>query len=311
MRSDLTAKILRPNTAVLRDFLSLISICGRAPSGYEASPCCNRISLAFGKASATIIMVTHGGSSVIGASDWRVGTVVAVHDETTTARTITLDVPDWPGHVAGQHVDVRLTASDGYSAVRSYSIASAPNSEKRVELTVERLPDGEVSPYLTQEFAVGDRLELRGPIGGWFVWRAQQTEPIQLVAGGSGIVPLMAMIRSRASAGSTAPFRLLYSVRKPEAVLYRDELQALSDHDRYPALTYAYTRVVPKDWPRPAGRIDADLIAHTTWPSSLSPTCYVCGPTSFVESAASLLIAAGNDPNRIRTERFGATGEPQ
>src|SRR5512132_3072019 len=161
---------------------------------------------------------------------WRVGTVVALHDETATARTITLEVSDWPGHVAGQHVDVRLTASDGYSAVRSYSIASAPNSERRVELTVERLPDGEVSPYLTQEIAVSDRLELRGPIGGWFVWRAQQTEPIQLVAGGSGIVPLMAMIRSRALAGSssTAPFRLLYSVREPQAVFYREELRALS-----------------------------------------------------------------------------------
>src|SRR5437899_6878649 len=130
---------------------------------------------------------------------WRVGTVVAPRDETATARTITLEVPDWPGHAAGQHVDVRLTASDGYSAVRSYSIASAPNSERRVELTVERLPDGEVSPYLTQELAVGDRLELRGPIGGWFVWLTQQTEPIQAIAGGSRIVPLMPMIRSRAA----------------------------------------------------------------------------------------------------------------
>jgi ferredoxin-NADP reductase len=137
----------------------------------------------------------------------RVGTVVALHDETATALTITLEVPDWPGHLAGQHVDVRLTASDGYSAVRSYSIASAPNSENRVELTVERLPNGEVSPYLTQEVSLSDHLELRGPIGGWFVWRTQQTEPVQLIAGGSGIVPLMAMIRSCVSAGSTAPFR--------------------------------------------------------------------------------------------------------
>src|SRR5262249_18529273 len=158
---------------------------------------------------------------------------------------------------------------DGYSAVRSYSIASAPNSEKRVELTVERLPDGEVSPYLTQELAVGDRLELRGPIGGWFVWRTQQTEPIQLIAGGSGIVPLMAMLRSRASTGSTAPFRLLYSVREPGAVLYRDELQALSDQNRSVTLIYAYTRVAPKDWPRPPGRIDAALITQTTFPSNL------------------------------------------
>src|SRR5438128_7273380 len=167
------------------------------------------------------------GAAILGRRVmWRVGTVVALHDETATARTITLELSDWPGHDAGQRVDVRLTAPDGYSAVRSYSIASAPNPGKRIELTVERLPNGEVSPYLTQEIAVGDHLELRGPIGGWFVWRAQQTEPIQLVAGGSGIVPLVAMIRSRASTGSTAPFRLLYSVREPRAVFYREELQA-------------------------------------------------------------------------------------
>src|SRR5579864_3779201 len=197
---------------------------------------------------------------------WYLGNVVALHDETATARTITLEVPDWPGHAAGQHVDLRLTAPDGYSAVRSYSIASAPNSEKRVELTVERLPDGEVSPYLTQEVAVGDHLELRGPIGGWFVWRAQQTEPVQLIAGGSGIVPLMAMIRSRASAGSTVPFRLLYSVREPRATFYRDELQTLSSQDDSVVVTYAYTRATPKDWPRPAGRIDRELIDSGTWP---------------------------------------------
>src|SRR6266446_1099248 len=162
---------------------------------------------------------------------WHIGKVIALHDETATARTINLEVSDWPGHVAGQHVDLRLTAPDGYSAVRSYSIASAANSEKRIELTVERLPNGEVSPYLTQEVAVGDHLELRGPIGGWFVWHPQQTEPVQLIAGGSGIVPLMAMIRSRASTGSTAPFRLLYSVSEPGAVFYRDDLLALSHHD--------------------------------------------------------------------------------
>ncbi len=240
---------------------------------------------------------------------WRVGTVVALHDETATARTITLEVADWPGHVAGQHVDVRLTASDGYSAVRSYSIASAPNPAKRVELTVERLPNGEVSPYLTQEVAVGERLELRGPVGGWFVWRTGQTEPIQLIAGGSGIVPLMAMIRSRASATSNAPFRLLYSVREPGAVYYRNELQLLADQGHSVSITYAYTRAAPKDWPRPVGRIDASLIANATWPSNLSPTCYVCGPTSFVESAAGMLSGCGNSPDRIRTERFGPTGD--
>ena len=240
---------------------------------------------------------------------WRVGKVVALHDETAMARTITLEVPDWPGHLAGQHVDVRLTASDGYSAVRSYSIASAPNSERRVELTVERLPKGEVSPYLTQEVAVSDRLEFRGPIGGWFVWRTRQTEPIQLIAGGSGIVPLMSMIRSRASAGSTAPFRLLYSVREPRAVFYRDELQALSDKDSSLTVTYAYTRVAPANSTRPPGRIDATVIANTTWPSSLAPTCYVCGPTPFVEIIAGFLGACGNTPNKIRTERFGPTGD--
>src|SRR5262245_23665432 len=239
---------------------------------------------------------------------WREGTVVALHDETATARTITLEVPGWPGHVAGQHVDVRLTAPDGYSAVRSYSIASEPNPERRVELTVERLPNGEVSPYLTQEVAVSDRLELRGPIGGWFVWRTQQTEPIQLIAGGSGIVPLMAMIRSRAGAGSTAPFRLLYSVREPGAVFYRDELQTRSDQDRSLTLTYAYTRAAPKNWSRPPSRIDASLVASTTWPSHLVPTCYVCGPTPFVESAAGFLSDCGNGPDKIKTERFGPTG---
>ena len=239
---------------------------------------------------------------------WRIGTVVALRDETATARTITVDVSDWPGHLAGQHVDVRLTSPDGYSAVRSYSIASASN-ERRVEITVERLPNGEVSPYLTQEAAVGDRLELLGPIGGWFVWHTQQTEPIQLIAGGSGIVPLMAMIRSRASAGSAAPFRLLYSVREPGAVFYRDELEVLAHHEDSVSIEYAYTRAAPRDWPRQPGRIDGALIANTTWPANLGPTCYVCGPTPFVESVAGLLTAFGNSPERIKTERFGPTGD--
>lgn len=239
---------------------------------------------------------------------WRVGTVIALHDETSTARTITLDVQDWPGHLAGQHVDVRLTASDGYSAVRSYSIASAPNSERRVQLTVERLPDGEVSPYLTQELAIGDRLELRGPIGGWFVWRTQQTEPIQLIAGGSGIVPLMAMVRAGVSAGSSAAFRLLYSVREPGAVFYRDDLKALSE-DHSVNIAYTYTRAAPKNSPRPPGRINAALIANETWPANLAPTCYVCGPTAFVEAATGLLTTSGHSPDRIRTERFGPTGD--
>ncbi|HKW35988.1 MAG TPA: ferredoxin reductase [Candidatus Acidoferrum sp.] len=240
---------------------------------------------------------------------WRIGTVIDLHDETATARTLTLKVPDWPCHVAGQHVDVRLTASDGYSAVRSYSLASAPNVEGRVQITVERLPNGEVSPYLTQEVTVGDQLELRGPIGGWFVWHAEQTEPVQLVAGGSGIVPLMAMIRSRAVTGSAAPFRLLYSVREPRSIYYRDELRELADGERSVMVTYAYTRTIPKDWPRPPGRIDAALLAQMAWPTSLGPTSYICGPTSFVESVADLLTASGYDRDKIKTERFGPTGE--
>ena len=240
---------------------------------------------------------------------WRTATVVGLHDETATARTLVLEIRDWPGHVAGQHVDVRLTAPDGYSAVRSYSIASAPSFDGPIEITVERLPNGEVSPYLTKEVMVGDELELRGPIGGWFVWRRNQTEPIQLVAGGSGIVPLMSMIRSRASVGSTAPFRLVYSVREPGAVFYRNELGSLTAQDHSVIVTYAYTRVAPKDSPRPPGRIDATLIATGTWPSNLAPTSYVCGPTSFVEHATDLLIAAGHDREKIKTERFGATGE--
>jgi len=242
---------------------------------------------------------------------WWVGTVVALRDETATARTIALEVQDWPGHLAGQHVDVRLTAPDGYSAVRSYSIAAAPNSERRVEITVERLPDGEVSPYLTQRVGVGDRLELRGPLGGWFVWRPEQNEPIQLVAGGSGIVPLMAMIRSRRSTDGASPFRLLYSVREPGAAYYRGELDAPPGEVSPLTVTYAFTRAAPKGWAGRLGRIDAALVARATWPSKLGPTCYVCGPTSFVESAAGLLVAAGNHPERLRTERFGPTGERQ
>jgi len=242
---------------------------------------------------------------------WRAATVVALKDETATARTLTLDVPDWPGHIAGQHVDVRVTAPDGYSAVRSYSIASAPNSRARIQLTIERLPNGELSPYLTQVAAPGDRFEVRGPIGGWFVWHTGQSEPIQLIAGGSGIVPLMAMIRAHEFAKNTSQFRLLYSVREPEAVFYRDELGALAKDEHSVGVTYAYTRKTPKDWPKPAGRIDSALIAKATWPSVLASTCYVCGPTAFVESVTELLSASGYERNGIRTERFGATGGKQ
>jgi len=238
---------------------------------------------------------------------WRVATVVALRDQSPTARSILLDVPGWPGHIAGQHVDVRLTAPDGYAAVRSYSIATAVNND-RVEITVEQLPDGEVSPYLAGELVVGDALEVRGPIGGWFVWRPEQREPVQLIAGGSGVVPLVAIARSHAAAGSASPIRLLYSVREPGAVLHGADLEELASSNDGLILTYAFTRSSPPGWDRPPGRVDAALLAESTWPPELTPTCYVCGPTGFVENVADLLVEAGHDPARVRTERFGPTG---
>ncbi|HEX8806041.1 MAG TPA: ferredoxin reductase, partial [Candidatus Aquilonibacter sp.] len=206
-----------------------------------------------------------------------------------------LDVPQWPGHDAGQHLDVRLTAPDGYSASRSYSIANAAN-DSRVELTIEELHDGEVSPYLAEGVAIGDPLEVRGPIGGWFVWRPSQTEPVQLIAGGSGVVPLMAMIRSRAQASSHAPFRLLYSVRSPQSIIFDAELRKRAQDDRGLEVDFAYTRMIPDGWPRPARRIDAEILMMMTIPPEQKPSVYVCGPTPFVETVADLLIAAGHDP---------------
>jgi ferredoxin-NADP reductase len=238
---------------------------------------------------------------------WRVATVASIRTETPTARTITLRFDNWPGHDAGQHVDVRLTAPDGYTAVRSYSIASPPG-DNTIDITVELIESGEVSPYLTQELAVGDQVEIRGPIGGWFVWRPAQMEPVQLIAGGSGLVPLMSMIRARNRNASTAPFRLLYSIRHPESVLYMDELMHTAMSGNGVEVDYAYTRTVPPGWTRAPMRIDATIIAMTAWPASDMPTCYVCGPTPFVESVADLLRAAGHDAARIKTERFGPTG---
>lgn len=234
---------------------------------------------------------------------WRVALVAERRDESDTARTLALDVADWPGHLAGQHVDVRLTAPDGYTAVRPYSIASASGAS-RVELTVEIDPDGEVSPYLAREVSVGEELEIRGPLGGWFVWRPAQTEPVQLIAGGSGVVPLMSMLRSRAASASSAPFRLLYSVRRPEAVLYADELLTVGALEGVD-VAYAYTRSAPAGWPDPVGRVDAARLAVATWPPAQRPTTYICGPTAFVETVANLLLAAGHEASRIRTERFG------
>jgi ferredoxin-NADP reductase len=247
------------------------------------------------------------GAALLGRLAWYAATVLERREESNTARTLVLGVAQWPGHEAGQHVDVRLRAADGYTAVRSYSIANAADGE-RVELTVEELPDGEVSPYLVETIAPGDPLEIRGPVGGWFVWRPISLEPVQLVAGGSGIVPLMAMIRTRAKSGNRAPFRLLYSVRAPEAAIYAAELQRRAVEDEGLSVTFAYTRATPAQWPRPAGRIDAALIAEAAFAAEQGPACYVCGPTPFVEVIAKLLAQAGYDAARIKTERFGPTG---
>jgi ferredoxin-NADP reductase len=244
-----------------------------------------------------------------------VGTVAATRDETATARTIVLDVPGWPGHLAGQHVDVRLTAPDGYSTERSYSIASAPPDGGAgppvVELTVQRLEDGEVSPYLTQTLAVGYPLELRGPVGGWFVWNPDGpagARPVLLVAGGSGVVPLMAMIRERAAAGGRAPFKLIYSVRDPGALLYAGELAQRERAGDGLEVTYVYTRSAPPGSSQPTGRINAATLASAGWPPEESPAVFVCGPTGFVEAVADLLVRAGHGAGAIKTERFGPSG---
>ena len=240
---------------------------------------------------------------------WQVGTVTEVRTETATARTVVLDVPDWPGHLAGQHLDVRLTAPDGYRASRSYSIASAWTGTT-IELTVEQVPEGEVSPYLVEVLKVGDPLEIRGPVGGWFVWNPEQDGPIQLIGGGSGVVPLMSMLRAHAAAASTTPARLLYSVRRPTSVFYVPELKELAASEDV-EITFAYTREAPAGEERPPARVSADLLNAVAFQPEDEPTTYVCGPTPFVETVADLLVAAGHDPARVRTERFGPTGGPR
>jgi len=235
---------------------------------------------------------------------WRVARLADVRTETATARTLVLDVPGWPGHLAGQHVDVRLRAPDGYAAQRSYSLAApAPADSARIELTVQRVADGEVSEYLTGPYAVGDAIELRGPVGGWFVWRPGDTDPVLLIAGGSGIVPLMAMVRARAAAASRVPFRLLYSVRSPDEVYYGDELRRRIRDDAGLDVTFLYTRHGPQ--PHRIGVADVNTAG---WPAEFAPACFVCGPTGFVETAADILVALGHDPRKVKTERFGPSG---
>ena len=236
---------------------------------------------------------------------WRTATVRDVADETARARTLVVDVPGWPGHAAGQHVDVRLTAEDGYQAERSYSIASAP-SGTRLELTVERLDDGEVSPYLTDELRPGDKLELRGPVGGYFVWEPSVGGPVLLVGGGSGAVPLMAMIRERAAAGSDVDMRLLLSSRGWEEIVYRDELARLTGDGL--VVVHTLTRSQPDGWSGYARRVDSEMLAEVGPAAKDQPHVYVCGPTPFVEAVANALVGVGHEPHEIKTERFGPTG---
>jgi ferredoxin-NADP reductase len=238
---------------------------------------------------------------------WRVASVVETRPETLRAKSIFLEVPDWPGHRAGQHVDVRLTAPDGYTAQRSYSIASSPEDD-RLELLVERLEDGEVSPYLTDELRSGDGLELRGPIGGWFAWNPSEGGPLLLVAGGSGIAPLAAMIRHRNAAGSDAPTRLLLSSRSFEDIFYRDELERAAANDDSLEVVHTLTRSAPPGWKGYRRRIDGEMLAEVAFLPADRPLAFVCGPTPLVESAATALVELGHDPARIKTERFGRTG---
>jgi ferredoxin-NADP reductase len=236
---------------------------------------------------------------------WRLARVRETVDETPTARTLVLEVPDWQGHRAGQHVDVRLTAEDGYQAQRSFSIASAPESDT-LALTIERIDDGEVSPYLAAEVRAGDELELRGPIGRPFTWSVDDGGPLLLLAGGSGIVPLMAMLRHRAARESTVETRALVSVRRLEDAIYRAELLALGPRDGLD-IRWTYTRSSPPDPAGWSGRVSAAMLAELGPPPEAAPRVFVCGPTGFVEHAATLLVDAGHDPLRIRTERFGPT----
>jgi len=243
------------------------------------------------------------GTAVRGRLSWQLGTVVELVDETPNARSIVLDLPDWTGHRPGQHVDVRLTADDGYRAQRSYSIASAPEDDHLV-LTVERLPDGEVSPYLAGELVPGDMLELRGPIGGYFVWDAGTGGPVQMFAGGSGVVPFRAMLRHHAAVASTVPVRLLYSARRLGDVIYRDELTPSDEVD----VRFTLTREWPDDWSGFRGRLDRALVEEVAWPVEDRPLVYICGPTGFVEAAAEAMVQLGHDPGRVKTERFGPSG---
>lgn len=243
-------------------------------------------------------------------ASWHVATVSDARPETSNARRIVLDIPDWPGNEAGQHVDVRLTAEDGYQASRSYSIASSGQA-RSIELAVDRVPTGEVSPFLVDDLAVGDALEVRGPLGGWFVWRPGEASdrPVQLIAGGSGIVPLAAIVRAHRSAADATPFRLLYAVRTPDDAFFREELATESDDTGSGAVRvdFVYSRRTPDGFPRPAGRLTRDLLGELVLPPGQNPRVYVCGSTPFVEQVLSWLRELGHNVDDVRAERFGGS----
>jgi ferredoxin-NADP reductase len=238
-----------------------------------------------------------------------VATVAEKVRETPTVCTLVLELPEWRGHRAGQHVDLRLTAEDGYQAERSYSIASPPE-DRRTALTIERLPDGEVSPYLVDELRPGDQLELRGPIGGWFTWQVRDGGPLLLLAGGSGLVPLMAMVRHRAAAGSDVATRLLVSARSADDLLYAEELGALASADERLEVLPTLTRRQPAGWTGYARRVDLAMLREVSFDPRERPRAFVCGPTAFVEEVSDLLVVLGHEPTLVKTERFGPTGAP-
>src|SRR5208283_5333573 len=241
--------------------------------------------------------------------DWQLARVTGLKAETPSAKTLTLALPHWTAHRAGQHYDVRLVAPDGYEAQRSYSVASAPERVGEIQLTIERLEDGEVSSYLTDVVVVGDEVQVRGPIGGYFVWEVRMGGPLLLIAGGSGVVPLMAMLRHRAAVASTVPARLLFSVQTPADVFYREELDALQASQGGPEVFYTFTRKQPPDWRGYARRIDRTMLADIARPLGTTFLAYVCGPTLMVEASANALVELGVPPERLRTERFGPTGK--
>ena len=247
------------------------------------------------------------GAAVRRRLNWIVAETAEVIDETARVRSIVLDCPGWPGHLPGQHVDLRLTAEDGYVAQRSYSIAT-PTDGDRVVITVELVENGEVSAFLFEDLQVGDRIELRGPIGGYFVWGPSDGGPLQLIGGGSGVVPLMAMLRARVRFESDVPVRYLSSARSIEDVIYRRELEAVASEDSTVQVVHTLTRAHPAGWTGPTRRVDRRMLEEHTWPSGDSPLCFVCGPTGFVEAVATTLVELGHSPDRVRTERFGPTG---